>query len=109
MAKAWRDLQKNTHWLIIYDNYDNPKIHGNLDRSAVDIRQYLPRSDQGSIIITTWSSRVSQGCRVHVQKLLDIKEGLEILLNTSRRKDIAEVSHLLYNFSDNTNKMTLEP
>jgi AAA ATPase domain len=89
-VKAWLDLQKNTRWLMIYDNYDNPKTPGNLDRSAVDIHQFLPRSDQGSIIITTRSSRVSQGRRVHVKKLVDVKEGLEILLNTSGRKDIAE-------------------
>jgi hypothetical protein len=89
-VKAWLDLQKNTRWLMIYDNYDNPKTPGNLDRAAVDIRQFLPRSDQGSIIITTRSSRVSQGRRVHVQKLLDVKEGLEILSNTSGRKGIAE-------------------
>jgi hypothetical protein len=92
VVKAWLDLQKNTRWLMIYDNYDNPKTpsNRNLDRSAVDIRQFLPRSDQGSIIITTRSSRVSQGRRVHVKKLLDVKEGLEILSNTSGRKDIAE-------------------
>lgn len=89
-VKAWLDLQKNTHWLMIYDNYDNPKISGNLDRSAVDIRQFFPGSDQGSIIITTRSSRVSQGRRIYIQKLLDIKESLEILSNMSRRKDIAE-------------------
>jgi hypothetical protein len=94
-VKAWLDLQKNTHWLMIYDNYDNPKISGNLDRSAIDIRQFLPQSDQGSIIITTRSSRVSQGYRVYVQKLLDIKEGLEILSNTSRRKDIAEGIYII--------------
>ena len=68
VVKAWLDLQKNTCWLMIYDNYDNPKTPGNLDRSAVDIRQFLPRSDQGSIIITTRSSRVSQGRRVHVKR-----------------------------------------
>jgi hypothetical protein len=89
-VKAWLDLQENTHWLLIYDNYDNPKIRGNLDRSAFDIRQFLPKSDQGSIIITTRSSRVSQGRRVNVQKLLDVKDSLEILSNTSGRKDIAE-------------------
>jgi hypothetical protein len=88
-VKAWLDLQKNTCWLTIYDNYDNPKTLGNLDRSAVDIRQFFPCSDQGSIIITTRSSGVSQGRRVYVQKLLDVKEGLEILSNTSGRKDIA--------------------
>jgi hypothetical protein len=89
-VKAWLDLQKNTRWLMIYDNYDNPKTPSNLDRSAVDIHQFLPQSDQGSIIITTRSSRVSQGRSVHVKKLLDVKEGLEILSNTSGRKDIAE-------------------
>jgi len=89
-VKAWLDLQGNKYWLMIYDNYDNPKTSDNLDRSAVDIRQFLPGSDQGSIIITTRSSRVSQGCRIHVQKLLDIKEGLEILSNMSGRKNIAE-------------------
>jgi hypothetical protein len=76
MVKAWLDLHKNTHWLIIYDSYDNHKIYGNLDRSAVDIRQYLPGSDEDSIIITTKFSRVSQGFRVHFQKLLDIKKVL---------------------------------
>jgi hypothetical protein len=98
-VKAWLDLQKNTRWLIIYDNYDNPKIPGNLDHSVIDIRQFLPRSDQGSTIITTRSSRVSQGRRVYVQKLLDVKEGLEILSNTSGRKDIAEgMSFAIYIF-----------
>jgi hypothetical protein len=98
-VKAWLDLQKNTHWLMIYDNYDNPKIPGNLDRSAINIRQFLPQSDQGSVIITTRSSRVSQGRRVYVQKLLDVKEGLEILSNTSGRKDIAEgMSFSIYIF-----------
>ena len=91
-VKAWLDLQKNRHWLMIYDNYDNPKISGNIDPTAVDIRQFLPGSDHGSILITTRSSRVNQcqGNRVHVQKLLDVKEALDILSNMSGRKNIAE-------------------
>lgn len=87
-VKAWLRLQNNTRWLMIYDNYDNPRIHGNADRSAVDIRRFLPGSDHGSIIITTRSSQVSQGHRIHVQKLLDIQEGLKILSYTSGRKAI---------------------
>jgi hypothetical protein len=87
-VKAWLDLPKNTRWLLIYDNYDNPRIPSNLDRSAVDIRRFLPRSDHGSIIITTRSSQVSQGQRIHVQKLPNIQEGLEMLSNTSGRKGI---------------------
>lgn len=87
-VKAWLSLQRNTRWLIVYDNYDNPRTPGNPDPSAVDIRGFLPGADQGSIIITTRSAQVSQGHRIHVQKLRDINEGLEILSNTSKRKNI---------------------
>jgi hypothetical protein len=85
---AWLDFPQNARWLMIYDNIDNPKTPGNTDASAVDIRQYLPRSDHGSIIITTRSSQVRQGERIHVQKLPDVREGLEILSNMSGRKGI---------------------
>jgi hypothetical protein len=87
-VKAWLDLQKNTRWLMIYDNYDNPRAAGNPDGSTVDIRQFLPRSDHGSIIITTRSAQVSQGRRIHVQKLGSVQESLEILSNTSKRESI---------------------
>ncbi|KAK5215258.1 hypothetical protein LTR72_011670 [Exophiala xenobiotica] len=88
-VRTWLNLRKNTRWLLIYDNYDNPQTPGNLDSSAVDIRQFLPRADHGSIIITTRSAHVSQGHRIHVQKLRNTHEGLEILSNTSRRENIA--------------------
>ena len=88
VVKAWLDFPRNTRWLMIYDNFDNPKTPGNPDGSAIDIRQFLPRSDHGSIIITTRSSQVRQGERIHVQKLPDIREGLEIVSNMSGRKGI---------------------
>jgi hypothetical protein len=88
VVKGWLDSLQNTRWLMIYDNFDNPKISGNLDNSVVDIRQFLPRSDHGSIIITTQSSQVKQGIRIHIQKLPDIREGLEIVSNISGRKGI---------------------
>jgi hypothetical protein len=87
-VKAWLDFPRNTRWLMIYDNFDNPKTPGNPDGLAVDIRQFLPRSDHGSIIITTRSSQVRQGERIHVQKLPDVREGLEIVSNMSGRKGI---------------------
>ena len=87
-VKAWLDSPGNTRWLMIYDNFDNPKTPSNPDSSAVDIHQFLPRSDHGSIIITTRSSQVTLGKRIHIQKLLDIREGLEILSNMSGRKGI---------------------
>ncbi|KAG4439420.1 hypothetical protein IFR05_005113 [Cadophora sp. M221] len=88
VVKGWLDLPQNARWLMIYDNFDNPKTSGNPDNSAVDIRQFLPRSDHGSIIITTRSSQVRQGIRIHVQKLPDVREGLEIVSNMSGRKGI---------------------
>jgi hypothetical protein len=51
-VKAWLSLPNNTRWLMIYDNYDHPKLPSNMDPAAVDIRKYLPDSYQGSIIIT---------------------------------------------------------
>ncbi|THV53236.1 hypothetical protein BGAL_0056g00340 [Botrytis galanthina] len=87
-VKDWLDSPQNTKWLMIYDNLDNPKTSNNLDKLAVDIRQFFPRADHGSIIITTRSSQVRQGTRIHVQKLLDIREGLEIVSNTSGREGI---------------------
>ena len=87
-VKAWLDLPKNTRWLIIYDNYDNPKISGNPDSLTVDLRQFLPRSDHGSVVITTRSSQVSLGQYIHIRKLSNIQEGIEILSNTSERKGI---------------------
>jgi plasmid maintenance system killer protein len=88
-VKAWLSIRKNTRWLIVFDNYDNPKVPGNADPAAVDIREFLPESDHGSVIITTRSSQVNIGPRIHVQKLRNIQDGLQILSSTSKRKDIA--------------------
>lgn len=87
-VKAWLNLPGNARWLMVYDNYDNPRISGSSNPSTVDIRRYLPESDQGSIIITTRSARVTQGERLHVQKLVGLEDGLKILANMSGRKGI---------------------
>ena len=87
-VKTWLSLPRNTRWLMIYDNYDNPRRAGNFDRSAVDIRRFLPRVDHGSVIITTRSAQVSQGHPIHIQKMRHTHEGLEILSNTSQRGNI---------------------
>lgn len=38
VVKAWLDFPQNARWLMIYDNFNNPKTPGNPDDSAVDIR-----------------------------------------------------------------------
>jgi len=87
-VKAWLSLPNNTRWLIIYDNYDNPKLPGSTDPTAVDIRNFLPESYQGSVIVTTRSSQVNIGHQIQIRKLESIRDSLEILSNTSGRKGL---------------------
>jgi ATP/maltotriose-dependent transcriptional regulator MalT len=87
-VKEWLSLPNNTRWLMIYDNYDNPRFTGNTDPAAVDIRKFLPESHQGSVIITTRSSQVKIGHPIQIRKLGDVHDSVKILLNASRREGL---------------------
>lgn len=88
-VKAWLSLPGNTRWLMIYDNYDNPRLPGNTDPRAIDIRRFLPESYQGSIIITTRSSQVRIGYAIQIRKLEEVPDSLEILSHVSRRTGLS--------------------
>jgi hypothetical protein len=85
-VKGWLSLPKHTRWLLIYDNYDNPKIPSNSDPTAIDIRKYFPESYQGSIIITTRLAQVKFGSQILIKKLTNIEDSLQILSNASGRQ-----------------------
>lgn len=87
-VKRWLEYAKNTRWLMVFDNYDNPKVPGNVDPGLVDIRQFLPEVHHGSVIVTTRSSKVSIGRRMKVGKLEDIRDSLQILSNVSHREGV---------------------
>jgi hypothetical protein len=89
-AKAWLSLPYNTRWLIIYDNYDNPRLASNTDPTAVDITKFLPEVYQGSVLVTTRSSEVEIGHLRHVTKLGDVRDSLKILSNASRREGVLD-------------------
>jgi hypothetical protein len=89
-VKEWLSLPNNTQWLMIYDNYDNPKLAGNTDPAAVDIRKFLPESYQGSVIITTRSSQVTIGHSIRIRKLKDVRDSVEILSNASKREGLLD-------------------
>ncbi|KIN06945.1 hypothetical protein OIDMADRAFT_150200 [Oidiodendron maius Zn] len=89
-VKAWLGLPNNSRWLMIYDNYDNPKLPENTDPAAVNIYKFLPESYQGSIIITTRSSQVKIGHPIQVKGLENIRDSLNILSNTSRRDGLID-------------------
>lgn len=84
-VKRWLSSAGNDRWLVIYDNYDTPKLPGHDEPGTFDIRPFLPKADQGSILITTRSSQLQLGRPVAVKKLRDIEQSLEILSQTSRR------------------------
>ncbi|KAN0068018.1 HET domain containing protein [Elaphomyces granulatus] len=89
-VKEWLSLANNTRWLMIYDNYDNPKLPDNTDPVAVDIRKFLPESYQGSVIITTRSSQVKIGHAIRIRKLEDVRDSVKILSNASRREGLID-------------------
>jgi hypothetical protein len=84
-VKRWLSSAGNDRWLVIFDNYDTPKLPGHDEPGTFDIRPRLPRAHQGAVLITTRSSQLQLGRPVAVRKLQDIKHSLEILAQTSRR------------------------
>jgi hypothetical protein len=84
-VKRWLSSAGNNRWLVIYDNYDTPKLRGHDEPGTFDIRPFLPEANHGAILITTRSSQLQVGRPVAVKKLLDIEHSLEILTQTSRR------------------------
>jgi hypothetical protein len=86
--KAWLSVPNNTRWLLIYDNYDNPRLPGHADPLAIDICKFLPESYQGSVIITTRSAQVTMGHPIRIKKLENVENSLEILSSTSRREGL---------------------
>ncbi|KAG9233416.1 P-loop containing nucleoside triphosphate hydrolase protein [Amylocarpus encephaloides] len=85
----WFALKGNTQWLLVFDNIDRTSYEEESTQqngiSSYDITQYFPRSDTGSIIITTRLQRlVSLGHSVHLRKLSTL-DSLLILENHARR------------------------
>ena len=94
-VKAWLSRPNNTRWLMIFDNYDNPKLPSNSDSAAVNIRNFFPEAYQGSIIITTWSSEVRIGHCIQIRKLGNVHDSLEILSDVSRREGLRSGKNVL--------------
>ncbi|WPG99175.1 vegetative incompatibility protein het-e-1 [Acrodontium crateriforme] len=89
-VKAWLSLPNNTRWLLIFDNYDRPKLPGSKDSEAVDIRSYLPEAHQGFVIITTRSLEVRFGHTLSVKKLENLQDSLSILTTSSQRPELMQ-------------------
>jgi hypothetical protein len=81
--RQWLSKSENPDWLVIYDNYDDPRLPGNKSSTGYDIRQFFPFQAQGSILITTRSNRINFGKRLQLGKFQDLHQSLAILANYS--------------------------
>lgn len=78
-VKQWFSFPNNNRWLLILDNYDDPKLPGIKSATGYDIRSYFPSRNQGSILITTRSKKLGFAECLELKMLEDIAHGLEIL------------------------------
>ena len=78
---AWLAVVRNTRWLLIFDNYNEP--------THFDIGQYCPYASHGSIIVTTRLPELVSGQLVRVQLLQNIDESLEVLQIRSQRVNVS--------------------
>jgi Cdc6-like AAA superfamily ATPase len=84
--RQWFSRPDNDEWLVIFDNYDNPRVPRITSTTSYDIRDYFPHRVQGSILITTRSPRLSFAKQLAVKKLDDINQSLNILAARSGRE-----------------------
>jgi hypothetical protein len=87
--KQWLSHPQNNRWLVIYDNYDMPKLPGHNEPGTFDIRPFLPKAHHGAVLITTRSSQLRLGPLIAVKKLQSIEHGLEILSHASGRDKLS--------------------
>lgn len=86
VVRQWLSKAKNKTWLLILDNYDDPQLPGIRSSTEYDIRTYFPYSTQGSILITTRSSRIIFAKIVRLGKFNDLDQSLAVLAQRSGRQ-----------------------
>jgi hypothetical protein len=93
----WLSDTRNTGWLLIFDNYDDP------DQFKID--QYCPPASHGEIIITTRRRDLLTGSTIEVGPLENVEDSLAILQSRSKRQntlsgDYPHVSNYAHIFTD---------
>lgn len=83
--RQWLSQPQNDQWLLIFDNYDDPCLPGMDTSTGYDIRPYFPHRAQGSILITTRSTRLLFAKTLRLKKIEDIEQSLAILAERSGR------------------------
>ncbi|KAL8978289.1 MAG: hypothetical protein Q9205_006094 [Flavoplaca limonia] len=86
LVRQWLSQAENKTWLLMFDNYDDPQLPGLHSTTGYDIRTFFPYSTQGSILITTRSSRITFAKSVRLNKFDDLNQSLAVLTRRSGRQ-----------------------
>ena len=86
LVRQWLSQAKNKTWLLMFDNYDDSRLPGIRSSTGYDIRTFFPYSTQGSILITTRSSRITFARSVRLNKFDDLNLSLTVLTRRSGRQ-----------------------
>ncbi|GLI79762.1 hypothetical protein PoHVEF18_008103 [Penicillium ochrochloron] len=81
----WLCAPKNTGWLLIFDNYDDP--------DQFRIEPYYPPACHGAIIVTTRRPALVAGIALDIKPLQNIEDSLEILQTRSKRENVQSDPH----------------
>jgi hypothetical protein len=84
-AQQWLSRPDNDKWLVVYDNYDDPRLSGMDSSTGYDIRHFFPHRAHGSILITTRSPRLTYAKQLRLNKLDNLDQSLSILATRSGR------------------------
>ena len=88
----WLSLSSNDQWLLIFDNVDREHSVPSEDPEAFDVRDYFPKADQGSILITSRLASLSQlGMERKLEPVEEV-QGADILENSVGRSTEGECS-----------------
>ena len=85
-AQQWLSRPDNDRWLVVYDNYDDPRLPGMDSSTGYDIRHFFPHRAHGSILITTRSPRLTYAKQLRLNKIDNIDQCLSILATRSGRE-----------------------
>jgi GTPase SAR1 family protein len=78
--RRWLSHQKNSQWLLIFDNYDEPEQY--------KIENYYPPASHGAIVVTTRLPRLVAGRPILIKSLKETEESLEVLRTRSERENV---------------------
>ncbi|KAJ6118771.1 hypothetical protein N7471_013391 [Penicillium samsonianum] len=76
----WLSTPKNTEWLLIFDNYDDP------DQFRID--NYYPPASHGAIVVTSRRPDDVSGSTLDIKPFQNIEDSLAILQTRSKRENI---------------------